>query len=104
MKLEAKVNFNRFEEALQVVDAHVLGGHQDDGADGIAPVKGFRCRQGGQGQGCGQDQAGQGQGQLFPQISGVQTDHGNSPSKGNRKYINNHKTTIVLYQNNHIQP
>ena len=25
MKLEAKVNFNRFEEALQVVDAHTAG-------------------------------------------------------------------------------
>ena len=74
-----------FSPALAVQVGHllvqhaVLGGHQDDGADGIAPVKGFRCRQGGQGQGCGQDQAGQGQGQLFLQVSGVQTDHGNSP-------------------------
>ena len=25
MKLEAKVNFDRFEEALQVVDAHTAG-------------------------------------------------------------------------------
>ena len=57
----------------------VLGGDQDNGPDGIAPVKGFRRRGGGQGQGGGKEQPGKGQGQFLFQFSGKQTGHGKSP-------------------------